>query len=158
MIHDLTKKYEWDGVEFEHVEKTVDWYWGLGIIIVTGCVIAIISKNYLLTVLLVLGGSMLVFYANDKAEPVHVELSDRGIKINKDLFTYTSIKSFWMYQDHHDRNRIVIVTGGKIMPKRIITLPETIPAKEIHDFLSQYIDEIEAKPSSIDILADSLGL
>ena len=158
MIHDQTKKYAWQGMEHEHMEKTTDWYWGLGIVVITGVIIAIISKNYLLAVLLVMGGIMLGFYANDKPEPVTVELSERGVKLNKDLYIYETIQSFWMYQDHKKRDQLLIVTGRKILPQRIITLPENIPATEIRNYLLQFIEEKESKPTMIDILAESFGL
>lgn len=158
MIHDQTKQFVWDGTEHEHLEKTTDWYWGLGIVIVTGIVIAIISKNYLLAVLLLVGGIMLGVYANDRPEPVHVEISERGIKLNRDLYIYETIASFWMYKDHKGRDQLVVVTGRKIMPQRIISLPETIPAVEIRKYLIEFIEEKETKPSIIDTLAESFGL
>jgi hypothetical protein len=158
MIHDQTKQFTWEGTEHEHLEKTTDWYWGLGIIIVTGVIIAVISKNYLLAVLLVLGGAMLAMFANDKPEPVVVEISERGIRLNKDLYIYETIQSFWMFKDHNDKNQIMIVTGRKVLPQRIISLPDTIPATDIRNFLLEKIEEKETKPTLIDTLAQSFGL
>lgn len=158
MIHDQTKKYSWEGAEHEHLEKTTDWYWGLGIVVVTGAIIAIVSTNYLLAVLLVLGGSMLGFYANDRPHPVQVELSERGIKLNKDLYTYETIQSFWMYRDHKERDQLLVVTGRKILPHRIVTLPEDVPATEIRSYLMRFVDEKESKPHLLDLLAESFGL
>lgn len=158
MIHDQTKKFTWQGTEHEHMEKTVDWYWGLGIVIVTGIIISIVSKNYLFAVLLVLGGSLLAKYANDVPHPVTVEISQRGIKLNDDLYTYETIVSFWMYQDAKQKNQLLIVTGRKILPQRIVTLPAEIPVIAIREYLMDFIEEKESKPSTIDILAESFGL
>lgn len=158
MIHDQTKKFTWEGTEHEHLEKTTDWYWGLAIVIITGVIIAIISKNYLLAILLVLGGTMLGMYANDKPAPVIVEISERGIKLNKDLYIYETIESFWMFKDHRDNNQIMIVTGRKVLPQRIISLPDTVPVIEIRNFLLEKIEEKETKPTLIDTLAQSFGL
>lgn len=158
MIHDQTKKIVWDGNEHEHLEKTTDWYWGLGIVIVTGIVIAIISKNYLFAILLLMGGIMLGAYANDKNEPVHVEISDHGVKLNNNFYTYDTIISFWIYENHKGHNCLAIVTGRKIMPQRIITFPETISAIEIRGQLIKFIKEKEVKPNTLDIIADSFGL
>lgn len=158
MIHDQTKEYEWDAVEFDHQEKSVDWYWGLGIVVVTGIIISIITANYLLAVLLLMGGILLGFYANDKPHPVHVELSERGIKMNDDLYTYDTISSFWMYVDHKDRNRLILVTGRPVMPQRIVMLPDDISAKDLREYLLEFIEEKETKPSAIQMLAESFGL
>jgi hypothetical protein len=158
MIHEQTKKYEWDAIEFAHKEKSTDWYWALGIAIVTGCVLAIIAHNYLLAVLLILGGLLLGFYANDKPHPVHVELSERGIRMNKDLYTYETLKSFWMYQDRQNNNRLMIVTGRPVMPQRIVTLSETTSPNELRAYLLRYLEEKETKQSIIDILAEAIGV
>lgn len=157
-MHEETRKYEWDAVEFEHMEKPVDWYWGLGIITVTGCVLSIISGNSLLAILLGIGGLMLGFYGNDKPRAAHVELSERGVRINEDFYRHETISSFWMYVDHKKRERIMFVTGRRIMPERIVTLPDTLSANQIRNFLLEHIEEKETKPSTIDIVAESLGL
>ncbi|NBV42507.1 hypothetical protein EBR96_07045 [bacterium] len=158
MIHDQTTQYTWEGAEYEHLEKTTDWYWGLGIVVVTGIVIAIISKNYLMVILLAVGGIMLAIYANDRPDPVHVEISERGIKLNQELYLFETIQSFWMYRDHKNHDQIIIVTGRKIMPQRIVSLPDDIPATELRSFLLRFITEKEAKPTIIDTLAGSFGL
>jgi hypothetical protein len=158
MIHDETKKYEWDAIEFAHREKSTDWYWGLGIAIVTGCILSIIAHNYLLALLLVVGGALLGFYANDRPHPVHVELSQRGIKMGKDLYTYETLKSFWMYQDQQNQNKLIIVTGRPVMPQRIVTLPAEISPMELRNYLLKGLTEKETKPSIIDTLADAIGV
>lgn len=158
MIHEQTKQYEWDAIEHEHSKKSVDWFWALGIIILTGIILSVISKNYLLAILLGLGGVLIGWRANDDDDLVHVEISERGIKLNKDLYTHDTIKSFWMYVDHHDRNRLVIVTSRAVMPQRILTLPESIKATDLREFLVDYIEERETRPSAIDLLAEAVGL
>lgn len=158
MIHDQTKEYEWDAVEFAHREKSTDWYWGLGIAILTGCILSLIAHNYLLAVLLMIGGILLSIYANDRPRSVHVELSARGIKMNDALYTYETLKSFWMYQDHQNHNRLIIVTGRPVMPERIVTLPDTISPLELRNHLLKFMEEKETKPSIIDVLVDAIGV
>jgi hypothetical protein len=101
---------------------------------------------------------MLGAYANDKPEPVHVEISERGIKLNRDLYIYETIASFWMYKDHNDRDQLVIVTGRKIMPQRIVSLPETVNPLELRKYLITFIEEKETKKNMLDTLAESFGL
>jgi hypothetical protein len=158
MIHQQTKRYEWDGTEHEHVEKSVDWYWGLGIVMVTGIIIAIISKNYLLAVLLFIGGILLGYYANDKPEAVHIEISERGIKLDETFYTYETMRSFWMYQDHKKKNQLMLITGRSVLPERILLIPDDINVLELHAFLLERLTEKETKPSSINVIAESLGL
>lgn len=158
MIHEATKKYEWDALEYEHLEKTTDWYWALGIIIVVGVILCIISKNYLFAVLLAFGGGMIGYYGNDKPKPVHVELSDRGVRLDNDLYTYETMGNFWMHTDHKNRKRLTIITGRKILPQTTVTLPDSIPATDIRNYLLTFLEEKEIKPSALDLLAESVGL
>ena len=158
MIHDATKQYEWDAMEYEHQEKSTDWYWALGIIVIIGAVLCIISHNYLFAVLLIFGGIMIGYYGNDRPKPVHVELSERGMKLDENLYTYETMGNFWMYTDHKDRNRLTVITGRKVLPQTTLTLPENIPAVEIRSYLSEFLEEKEIKPSVLDLLAESVGL
>jgi hypothetical protein len=158
MIHEETKKYSWEATEFEHREKSVDWYWALGIATVTGIILSVIGHNYFLAILLALGGLMLGFYANDKPRPVHVELSSRGIKLNEDLYTHETLQSFWIYTDHRGRKQLIIVTGRPVLPQRIVTLPSDIPANIIRQYLMAFVEEKETRPSAVDILAESIGV
>jgi hypothetical protein len=158
MIHAETKQFEWDALEYEHQEKTTDWYWALGIIVVIGCVLCIISKNYLFAVLIAFGGGMIGYYGNEKPRPVHVEISERGVKIDYDLYPYESMGNFWMYTDHKNRDRLILITGRKIMPQVIVTLPDSISHTEIRTYLLRFLQEKEIKPSVLDLLAESVGL
>lgn len=158
MIHEETKKFSWEAAEFEHREKSVDWYWALGIATVTGIILSVIGHNYFLAILLALGGLMLGFYANDKPRPVHVELSSRGIKLNEDLYTHETLQSFWIYTDHRNRKQLIIVTGRPVLPQRIVTMPADIPANTIRQYLMAFVEEKETRPSSVDIIAETLGV
>ena len=158
IIHEQTKAYEWDAIEFNHQPKSKDWYWALAIAVIAGCVLAIISKNDLLAVLLFAGGILIGFSAGRPHPGVHIAISERGISMNEQLYPYESIDSFWMYRDHRKANRIIITTARAVMPLRSVTLPDDIDATEIREFLLNFIPEKQTKPSSIDLIAESLGL
>jgi hypothetical protein len=158
MIHAQTKKYEWDALEYDHVEKTTDWYWALGIIVVVGIILCIISKNYLLAILLFLGGIMLGYYGNEKPKRAHVELSDRGMKIDNDLYLYETMGNFWMYTDPKGRNCLTVITGRKVMPRTTVTIPDSVSGAEIRAYLMRFLEEKELKPSIIELIAESVGL
>jgi hypothetical protein len=158
IIHEQTKAYEWDAIEFSHQPKSTDWYWALGIAVIAGCVLSIIGGNVLLAVLLFIGGVLIGFSAGQAHPGVHIVLSERGIGMNKQLYPYESIKSFWIYRDHRGADRIILTTERAVMPLRSVTLPKDIKATEIREYLLNFIPEKQTKPSSMDLLAESLGL
>lgn len=158
MIHEATKKFSWDAVEVEHAPKSADWYWALGIAAVAGIVLSILGHNYLLAILLALGAIMIGWHANDVPGTVHVEISERGVKLDRDLYPYELIKSFWMFTDHKGRNRILFVTGRAVMPERVLTLSPDVSANDLREYLMDFIEERETYPSAITTLAENLGL
>ena len=158
IIHEQTKAFEWDAIEFNHQPKSTDWYWALAIVIIAGCVLSIIGGNYLLAVLLFMGGILIGISAGHAHPPVHIGISEQGISMNNQLYPYETIQSFWMYRDHRKANRIIITTERAVMPLRSVTLPADVDATEIRTFLLNFIPEKETKPSSIDLIAESLGL
>ena len=86
----------WKALEYEHKEKHPDWFWSLGVIVLAGAVTAIIFGNILFAILLVVGAFTLALYASRKPEHIHVTLSDRGVIINKRLYPYLTLDSFWV--------------------------------------------------------------
>ena len=46
---------EWSAPEFDYHEKSSDWYWALGIITFGFFVLALLLKNWLFAILVVLG-------------------------------------------------------------------------------------------------------
>ena len=93
------EKLEWSALEYEEKERSRDWFWALGIIVVTSSIAAIIFGNYFFAVLLLISGLLLGFFAIKKPEMVSYELVEKGLKIKTRLYPYESIKSFWVQTD-----------------------------------------------------------
>ena len=75
------EKLEWSALEYEDKERSPDWFWALGIIIVTSSLASIIYSNYFFAALLVLSGILLGFFAKKKPDTVLYELNEKGLKI-----------------------------------------------------------------------------
>ena len=76
---------QWSALEYEEKERSKDWFWALGIIVVTSSIASVIFGNYFFAVLLILGGFLLGFFATKKPEMVQYELTERGLKIRTRL-------------------------------------------------------------------------
>lgn len=158
IIHEKTKIFEWSATEVEHREKTNDWYWGLGVAVIAGCVLSLLASNYLLAVLLAVGGIMLGIYGNDKPRPVHIEISERGVVLNGNLYLFKSMKSFWIFRDRRGRDRLVLVTGRQVLPTHILTFGEGIDPITVRLFLLKHLEEKETKESIVDLIAEMIGM
>ncbi|MFA6077182.1 MAG: hypothetical protein WC735_03875 [Candidatus Paceibacterota bacterium] len=89
-------KLEWSALEYEEKERSADWFWALGVIVVTSSVASIIYGNYFFATLLFISGLLLGFFAIKKPDLISYELNNQGLKIRNHLYLYENIKSFWV--------------------------------------------------------------
>ena len=89
----------WSTMEYEYKERSTDWYWALGIIILAGSITSIILHNYFFAILLILGGGCIIMFSIKKPEMVIYELNEKGLKINNQLYEFIKIKSFFVRMD-----------------------------------------------------------
>jgi hypothetical protein len=158
---DSNEKLTWSALEYEAREHSADWFWALGIIVITSSVAAIIFGNYFFAALLILSGVLLWFFAIKEPDMVHYELNATGLKIRSRLYPYPNIKSFWVQLDVSPEANIkpllFIHTERIFMP--IIAIPiEEQNAEEIHFiFSSQNIAETEMHEHPSERIMEMLG-
>lgn len=154
-------KLEWSALEYEEKERSPDWFWALGIIVVTSSIAAIIFGNYFFAVLLILSGVLLGFFAIKKPETVHYELNNRGLKIRTRIYPYENIKSFWVQIDPKEETGLkpTLFIKSERMFIPIISIP--IPydrAEDIHSTMfAKNITEEEMKEHASSKIMESLG-
>ena len=156
------EKIEWSALEFEEKERSNDWFWALGIIILAGAVTSIIYSNYFFAILLVLGGILLGSFAIKKPEMILYEINENGVKINNDIYPYKKIKSFWIQKRSADVANelpptLFIKSSRLVMP--IISIPlEDAHVDPIRGMmLSKNITEEEMHEHPTVKVMDSLG-
>ncbi|MBP6883947.1 MAG: hypothetical protein KBC06_01805 [Candidatus Pacebacteria bacterium] len=147
-------KLEWTALEYEDKERSKDWFWALGVIVVTSSIASIIFANYFFAALIIIGGAMLGYFATQKPSTISYELNARGLKAGTRLFPYETIKSFWVQEI---RPTIFIKSERFFMP--IISIPiEGNMIAEVHEiFSAQGIPEEEMKEHISDKIMDTLG-
>lgn len=152
---------EWSTLEYEHKEKSADWFWALAIIIIASSITSIIYSNYFFATLLILSGVLLAAFANKKPEMIHYQLSNKGLRIQSRLYPYENIKSFWVQADltgeTNTKPLLFIKTQRLFMP--IVYVPiENEWAEDIHAImLSKNIPELEMKEHPSEKIMESLG-
>lgn len=156
-------KLEWSAPEYEEKERSNDWFWALGIIIVAGSITAIIFANYFFAALLVISGVLLGFFTIKKPKMVLYELNEKGLKIKTRLYPYEKIKSFWVEKDSSTTLRagkqplLFIKSERFFMP--VISIPiEYIQADNIRDmFLKKEVIEEKMKEHPYEKIMEHLG-
>lgn len=152
------ERLEWSALEYEEKDRSTDWFWALGIIVVTSSMAAIIFENYFFAVLLILGGVLLGIFAVKKPAMISYELNNQGLQIRTELFPYENIQSFWVQLDRNEeieqKSTLFIKSERFFAP--IISIPidhnraedirsifisKNIPKEEMRDHLSTKIME-----------------
>ncbi len=152
---------KWTALEYEEKERDSDWFWALGIIVVTSSLAAIIYENYFFAVLIILSGVLLGFFAKKKPDVVEYEINTRGLRIRTRLYPFENIKSFWIQIPHPDENNpkelLFIKSERLFMP--VISIPiEISMANEIREnMLDRNIPEEEMREHASEKIMDYLG-
>ena len=146
---------EWETLEYEHREKPSNWYWLVGFIALLLVVGAIILKNFLLAILVLLGAFTLVLYARRRPKIIKVAVSRRGIQIHNNLFPYHTLRSFWLHDEEPER-KIIIQSEKLFMPHIHLPLATDLDHQALRAFLLDFLPEEPHRPTIIDLLAEYL--
>jgi hypothetical protein len=144
----MNERVRWSGFEFEYKEKTADWFWAVGIIVVALAAIAIIYDNALFGVLILIAGAMLLLMAKKEPRLLDYELTDKGLMIDGALLPYTGFKSFWVVQSKYSSPKLLLRTGKWTNPLLMIPIEtDYINDDKVQEFLLNYLPEEEMHES-----------
>ena len=90
----------WDAPERHYTEKNSDWYWAVGIISFTAAALAFMFGQVIFGILIVVSAVALTLHASVAPRIVHVEINDRGLVLEKTLYPFLHLESFWIDPDH----------------------------------------------------------
>ena len=133
-------RIEWDAHEYEHKERSADWFWAVGIISIAVAVTSVIFGNIIFGVLVLIGAFALSLFANRPPNNVHIVVNEKGVTKDKIHYPYSILESFWIDTDH-PHQKIILRSGKLLMPLIIIPLGESTNVEELHESLSQFMKE-----------------
>jgi hypothetical protein len=146
----------WKAFEYEYREKSPDWFWAFGIIAITAAIASIILSNFLLAVLIVIGTLVLAIHSVRHPDLVSFEINVRGIKIDKNLYPYTSLESFWI-EEKTDSYKLIIKSEKTLLPYLVLPLTEELESDALRSFLQEHLHEEELEEPFTHKLLDTLG-
>jgi len=154
-------KLVWSAPEYEDKERSRDWFWAFGVVVVTSMIAAIILGDYFFALLIVLAGVLLGIFAIKKSSIITYELNPKGLRIGSRLYPYENIRSFWVQANLSPGTKVkpllFVHTERVFMPTLSIPIEENI-AEDIHDiFTAQEISEVEMKEHPSEKIMEILG-
>lgn len=143
----------WQAHEFEHRDKTPDWFWALGIIGVSVTVASVIKGNYVFALFVIIATAALGFYGAKRPDILDITLSQKGVTVKKFFHDYRAFDGFWV--DGEER-KIHLSTRSTVMPMMTIPLGDEDP-DEVREFLMQHLEEKELHESTAHRIMEMLG-
>lgn len=101
---------QWTSYSRQPIERSEDWFWGLIVLAFFSAIISLIFGNLLLAIIIVLGAFSLYHHERRPADTeVSVKIDKRGVQLNKELFTYEKIRSFWIEERQENKPPTLIL-------------------------------------------------
>ena len=143
---------EWQAPEFEKYEKGKVWFVTAAIIALAVFTAALIMENFIFAFLIILAVFIIFIYALKEPRIVNFKIDSHGITIDKKLYTYQEIISFWIFYDPPHLKELTIKSKKFIAPLIKIPLADQDPV-EIRQTLLKFIKEEKEEESLADIFA-----
>lgn len=148
----------WEALEYDHSEKTHDWYWAVGIIGISIALIALILGNIIFAIVVLVSVFALVVAARRTPKIVRFELNTIGVKIDEEFMPFNTLRSFWVENNvHHDAKSILYFKSRSMTaPLTVIPIDEIDP-DQVRVFLLEFLLEEEHNESIVHRFMEYLG-
>lgn len=118
------------------------------------------SGNYLASFLLFLAGATVVlsiFRRDKNPRIIKCKIKSEGVQVNRDLYPYENIKSFWIFYNPPSRQELSIRLKNSFSSHVRIPLGDEDPVK-IRELLLKFIPEKKQEEAIVDVFARMVGL
>ena len=149
-------RLEWDAHEYEHKERSSDWFWAVGIISVSIAVAAAIFGNIIFAILVLVSVFSLALFINRPPETVHVVVTEQGITRGKIHYPFSSLHSYWLDTDH-PHPKIILRSQKSYIPLITVPIGHEVDAVELDKTLAQFIPEIYHELPFVEKLLEYAG-
>jgi len=145
----------WTGPEYIHKEKGSEWYLAV-IIVALGVIIsAILLKNYIFSVFILVATFTLILFASKKPKTIKIEVNEQGVLCDKYFYPWSSLESFWI-EENVDHQKIILKSKKILMP--YISLPiHQDDILNVREFLRNYLTEEQLHEPILHKLMEIIG-
>ena len=149
-------KIEWDAHEYEHKERSPDWFWAVGIISVSIAIASVIFGNIIFGILVLISTFTLAIFASRPPSTLHVVVDEKGITRGKIRYPISTLESFWIDTDHPHK-KIILRSQKMFMPLIVVPLGDEVDVEDLHESLSLFLTEEFHSLPLIERLLEYLG-
>lgn len=156
MAEEKIQTISWTSPEYIQKERSIDWFWTVGLVSILGAIGAIYFSNYMFAILILLSGGMMFLLSIHTPKEIEYSLFEDGMKAGDKTYRLKQLKYFDFRQDK-DSLKLIIQTDGKFMPFIISIIKENM-REDLEKELSKVAERKEMEESFSVKFADMIGL
>ncbi len=134
------REIKWKAPEHHYFEKTIEWFLILAVIAFALAFSAFYTGNHLLGILIIVAAVTLAIAATRRPRIIPYSVSVRGIRIGNSFYSFQSLRSYHIDEEHRHGAQLLIVTKYKFTPMLILPLSKDI-IDDIESILVERLDE-----------------
>ena len=112
-------------------------------------VLAFYFGNFLFGIFIIIAGVTVGMLSYKETKVVTTKIVPKGIVFGRQLYPWTSYRSFWIEDEHVHGARILMHPVSSLLPLTIIPINEEINLNDVRDVLLEFLDEEFLKESII---------
>ncbi len=131
--------YSFTTKEHTYYERSIDFYWAVGIIGAVLATLAFIFKDALFGILIIIGFFLYGYSSYKRPKDVDVIVTNKDITIGDDVFNIAKISAYRILDIGNEKD-VVFLIKRSYQPRVSVTLPEGI-ADSLKNALNQILEE-----------------
>lgn len=132
----------WQSPEHHFDRKTLDWYWGLGIIALASAVLAFYFDNFLFGIFILIAAITIGVLSYKETLSKNVAITFKGILFGQRLYPYKNFRSFWIEDDHIHGPRILLRPESSYLPLVSVHInQDEVDLFDLQEVLLEFLDE-----------------
>jgi hypothetical protein len=151
------KELRWETLEYEPVERTMDWYWGFGLIAIIGAVGSLYAGNFLFAAIIVIGALLLGYFSVREPAQITCRLTSDGIVAGKKMYPYSELSAFDIQNESTDMPLLILSSERWLVPHIVLPLAN-VDTDQVRTFLDDHLPEEELERPLSQQVMDTLGI
>lgn len=151
----ILNKIEWQAPEYKHEEKSVDFFWTIGVIALVMFVIAVWQQNFVFAIFILVSAASLFLFSIRHPQIMTFVIETSGLTLGKDKYEWKKIKGFHIKKES-DKAVLLVEIDKYLLPVYTIPLPLDI-ADQVRDSLTKVTPNIELEESKSMKFMEKLG-
>jgi hypothetical protein len=145
----------WQTYEYEHYEKSPDWFWIAGILGGTLAVVAVIFSNLLFAVLIVMITVAMILFGNKEPHLLDCEINKKGIRVHKTFYPYVNLEAFNVTEGYSPK--LILRSTKTFMPLITIPIGNVYPDEIIPELSKILLHDEDLNEPIAHLIMDYLG-